>query len=162
MILTKTNGIKLIIWILSFELIGFFLGLLTQANIYSWYEGLHKSTLTPPGWVFSVVWSILYAFLAIVGFTLWQNRSRPQIKIILYLYLVQLIMNWVWTPLFFQLHWIGFSFLWIVVMISLNALIILKIKNMEKGIALLLTPYLLWLIFASYLNGMIWILNAQA
>lgn len=162
MILNKITGIKLISWILSFELIGFFLGLLTQANIYSWYEGLHKSTLTPPGWVFSVVWSILYAFLAIIGFRLWQNRSRPQIKMVLNLYLVQLIMNWVWTPLFFQLHWIRFSFLWIVVMICLNALIILKIKNIEKGIALLLTPYFLWLIFASYLNGMIWILNTQA
>lgn len=81
---------------------------------------------------------------------------------VLYLYLVQLIMNWVWPPLFFQLHWIDFSFLWIVVMISLNVLIILKIKNMEKGIAFLLTPYFLWLIFADYLNGMIWILNTPA
>ncbi|WP_454785724.1 TspO/MBR family protein [Legionella sp. WA2024007413] len=161
-ILNKTNGIKLIIWILSFELIGFFLGLLTQANIYSWYDRLHKSTLTPPGWVFSVVWSILYAFLAIVGFKLWQNRSKPQIKIVMPLYIIQLIMNWLWTPIFFQLHWIGFSFLWILVMISLNAIIILKIKDTERGSALLLTPYFLWLIFASYLNGMIWILNTLA
>ncbi len=73
--MNKTSGIKLIVWILFFEMIGFFLGLLTQANIYSWYEGLHKSILTPPGWVFSVVWLILYALLAIVGFTL----SRPLI-----------------------------------------------------------------------------------
>ncbi|MCE0723632.1 MULTISPECIES: TspO/MBR family protein [Legionella] len=157
--MNKTNGIKLFIWILSFELIGFFLGLLAQGNIYSWYDGVHKSTLTPPGWVFSVVWSILYALLAIVGFRLWQNRSKPQIKIVMHLYVVQLIMNWVWTPIFFQLHWIGFSFLWIVAMISLNAIIILKIKNTERWVALLLTPYFLWLIFASYLNGMIWILN---
>lgn len=98
----KKNGIKLIIWILMFELIGFSLGLLTRANIPSWYEGLYKSILTPPGWVFSVVWIILYAFLAIVGFILWQNRSKPQIRRALNLYLVQLIMNWVWTPLFFS------------------------------------------------------------
>ncbi|KTC90471.1 TspO/MBR family [Fluoribacter dumoffii] len=153
--------IKLIIWILCFQLIGFFLGIMTQANIPSWYNGLHKSTLTPPGWVFSLVWSLLYALLAIVGFMLWQNRSKPQIKTILNLYLVQLIMNWAWTPLFFHLHWIGFSFLWILLMIGLNALIILKVKNIERVVGLLLTPYFLWLIFASYLNGVIWFLNSQ-
>lgn len=145
-----------------FELIGFILGLLTRANIPSWYEGLYKSILTPPRWVFSVVWIILYAFLAIVGFILWQNRSKPQIRRALNLYLVQLIMNWVWTPLFFQLHWIGFSFLWIVVIIGLNAIIILNLNKIEKGITLLLIPYFLWIIFAGYLNGMIWILNSQA
>ncbi|VEB33598.1 TspO/MBR family protein [Legionella cherrii] len=159
----KESGIKLIVWILFFEVIGFFLGLLTQENIYSWYEGLHKSILTPPGWVFSLVWSILYAFLAIVGFTLWQNRHKPQNKTVLRLYLIQLIMNWIWTPLFFQLHWLGFSFLWIVVMVALNAAIVLMtIKNKQKEITLLLTPYFFWLVFASYLNGIIWILNTQA
>lgn len=157
--MNKKNEIKLLLWILTFELIGFILGLVTQANIHSWYETLHKSLLTPPGWVFSVVWSILYAFLAIVGFMLWQNRSKPQIEGVLYLYLIQLVMNWLWTPLFFELHWIGFSFLWIVVMVALNALLILKIKNKERGMVLLLTPYLFWLIFASYLNGVIWLLN---
>ncbi|AWN73068.1 TspO/MBR family protein [Legionella anisa] len=158
--MNKTSGIKPIVWILFFEMIGFFLGLLTQANIHSWYQALHKSTLTPPGWVFSVVWSILYAFLAIVGFTLWQNRHKPQTKTILNLYLVQLIMNWIWTPLFFQLHWLGFSFLWILVMVGFNAAIILiTMKNKDKAITLLMTPYFLWLIFASYLNGIIWTLN---
>ncbi|KTD58122.1 tryptophan-rich sensory protein [Legionella sainthelensi] len=157
--MSKKIGIKLIIWILTFELIGFVLGLLTQANIPSWYEGLHKSILTPPGWVFSIVWIILYVFLAIIGFILWQSRCQPQIKMLFNLYLLQLIMNWMWTPLFFQLHWMGFSFLWILIMIGLNAIIILKIKNIERGIALLLIPYFLWIIFASYLNGMIWILN---
>ncbi|MCW8443071.1 tryptophan-rich sensory protein [Fluoribacter gormanii] len=161
--MNKKNGIQLIILILSFELIGFLLGLLTQANIYSWYEGLHKSILTPPGWVFSVVWSILYAFLAIVGFTLWQNRNKPHAKTVLSLYLVQLVMNWLWTPLFFQLHWLGFSFLWILIMVGLNtAIILMTVRSKEKGILLLIIPYFLWLIFASYLNGIIWALNAQA
>ena len=80
MILSKKNGIKLILWILSFELIGFFLGLLTQANILSWYEGLNKSILTPPGWVFSIVWPLLYVCLAILGFHLWQHHSKPRIS----------------------------------------------------------------------------------
>ncbi len=108
--MNKSHLIKLIVWILFFEMIGFFLGLLTQANIHSWYESLHKSILTPPGPVFSVVWSILYALLAIVCFTLWQNRHKSQTKTVSNLFLIQLIMNWIWTPLFFQFHWLGFSF----------------------------------------------------
>ncbi len=72
-------------------------------------------------------------------------------------------MNWIWTPLFFQLHWLGFSFLWIVIMVCLNAvLILIAMKNKDKITTLLITPYFLWLIFASYLNGIIWILNTQA
>ncbi|MFJ1269597.1 TspO/MBR family protein [Legionella lytica] len=158
MILSKKNGTKLIIWILSFELIGFFLGLLTQANILSWYEGLHKSILTPPGWVFSIVWPLLYAFLAIVGFHLWQHHRHPRSAKVFNLYLVQLIMNWLWTPFFFQFHWLGFSFLWLLVMVVLNAFLIIKIK--ESTLRLLLIPYFLWLSFASYLNGVIWLLNS--
>ena len=151
--------IKIIIWIVVFEAIGFFLGMLTQAHLYSWYEGLNKSALTPPGPVFSIVWSILYALLAIVGWVLWNNRDNIKIKYLIYLYFIQLVMNWAWTPIFFQLHWLGFSFLWIIVMIFLNAVIIAGIKNDKKVIALTLTPYFLWLIFAAYLNGVIWILN---
>lgn len=158
MILSKKNGIKLILWILSFELIGFFLGLLTQANILSWYEGLHKSILTPPGWVFSIVWPLLYVCLAIVGFHLWQHHSQPRIAKLFNLYLVQLLMNWLWTPLFFQFHWLGLSFLWLLVMVVLNAFLIIKIK--KRMLKLLLIPYFLWLSFASYLNGVIWVLNS--
>lgn len=151
----------MIFWILFYELVGFLLGLLTQANIHSWYVGLHKPVLTPPGWVFSVVWSILYAVLAILGFLLWQNRSKSETNLLLNLYLIQLLMNWLWSLLFFQLHWIGFSFLWIVIMIGLNTVFILvAIKKKEKKLISLVSPYFIWLIFAAYLNGMIWILNS--
>ena len=158
--MSTKNGIKLIFWILFFELVGFLLGLLTQANIHAWYVELHKPVLTPPGCVFSVVWSILYAVLAMLGFLLWQNRSKSETNLLLNVYLIQLLMNWLWSLLFFQLHWIGFSFLWIVIMIGLNTVFILTaIKKKEKTLTLLVTPYFFWLIFAAYLNGMIWILN---
>lgn len=151
--------IKVIIWIVVFEAIGFYLGMVTQANIHSWYDGLNKSVLTPPGSVFSIVWSLLYALLAIVGWALWKNKDNTKIKPLAYLYFIQVIMNWAWTPIFFQLHWLGFSFLWILAMICLNLIIILKIKNEIKEVALALIPYLLWLVFAAYLNGVIWVMN---
>ncbi len=157
--LSLKEWIKVTTWILAFEGIGFFLGMLTQANIHPWYEALNKSALTPPGPTFSIVWSILYALLAIVGWALWQKRDNPKVKRLTYLYFIQLLMNWAWTPLFFHLHLLGFSFLWIVVMVCINAVIIMNIKNEKKEVAFALTPYLLWLIFAAYLNGVIWALN---
>ncbi|HFC9293514.1 TPA: TspO/MBR family protein [Legionella pneumophila] len=137
----------------------FFLGMLTQANIPSWYEELNKSGLTPPGPVFSIVWSILYALLAIVAWVLWCSRNESEMRSVFYLYSVQMLMNWAWTPLFFVLHWTGLGFLWILVMAGLTGLLILSLKNKKESIAILLLPYLVWLLFAAYLNGMIWLLN---
>lgn len=137
----------------------FFLGMLTQANIPSWYLGLNKSGLTPPGPVFSIVWSILYALLAIVGWVLWCSRNESEMRSVFYLYSVQMLMNWAWTPLFFVLHWTGLGLLWILVMAGLTGLLILSLKNKKKSIAILLLPYLVWLLFAAYLNGVIWLLN---
>lgn len=153
------ESIKLIIWIASFEAIGFMLGKLTQANIHPWYEELNKSALTPPGPVFSIAWSILYALIAYIGWALWQNRHNIKYQRSIYLYFVQLLMNWAWTPLFFQLHWLGFSFLWIIIIVCINGVMIFSIKNENKNIALAVIPYFFWLIFAAYLNGVIWILN---
>ncbi|HCD9500106.1 TPA: tryptophan-rich sensory protein [Legionella pneumophila] len=133
--------------------------MLTQANIPSWYLGLNKSGLTPPGPVFSIVWSILYALLAIVGWVLWCSRNESEMRSVFYLYSVQMLMNWAWTPLFFVLHWTGLGLLWILVMAGLTGLLILSLKNKKKSIAILLLPYLVWLLFAAYLNGVIWLLN---
>ncbi|ADG23517.1 TPA: tryptophan-rich sensory protein [Legionella pneumophila] len=157
--MNKKSWMELIAWIITFEAIGFFLGMLTQANIPSWYEGLNKSGLTPPGPVFSIVWSILYALLAITGWVLWCSRNESEMRSVFYLYSVQMLMNWAWIPLFFVLHWTGLGFLWILVMASLTGLLILSLKNKKESIAILLLPYLVWLLFAAYLNGMIWLLN---
>ncbi len=67
MTLNIDKRLKLVFWIVLFESIGFFFGLLTQANITPWYAYLNKSLLTPPGFVFSIVWSLLYALLAVIA-----------------------------------------------------------------------------------------------
>lgn len=150
---------KLVVWIVTFEAIGLFLGMVTQANIPYWYEGLNKSSLTPPGSVFSFVWAILYAILAITGWVLWCCRNEPEMRSVFYLYSLQMLMNWAWTPLFFVLHWTGLGLLWILVMAGITGFLILRLKNKKESIAILLLPYLIWLLFAAYLNGVIWILN---
>ena len=155
----KKTGSQAIIWILIFQIIGLTLGLMTKNNIMSWYQLLHKSELTPPSVVFSIVWSILYTMIALAGYSLWKQRNDHDARIALYYYGAQLIMNWIWTPLFFQFHYIGFSFLWILIIILLTFITLYLTKNKFKFAWFMLAPYFLWLIFASYLNGIIWIMN---
>ena len=69
--------LKLLLWIVLFQSIGFLMGMLTQANIYPWYEQLNKSDLTPPGFVFSIVWTFLYVLLAVIAWILWDKNQAP-------------------------------------------------------------------------------------
>ncbi|KTD82195.1 TspO/MBR family protein [Legionella waltersii] len=150
--------IKLIFWIVLFESIGFVLGLLTQANINPWYESLNKSSLTPPGFVFSVVWTLLYGLLAVIAWILSSLNKSSSHKIIV-LFALQMLMNWSWTPLFFGLHWFRSSAVWLVSLTGLTFFLIIEAKKTNTTIAWLLIPYLLWLVFASYLNLYIALMN---
>jgi benzodiazapine receptor len=153
------KSLEMIGWILIFQLIGYVLGTITQVNIATWYHTLHKSTLTPPAIVFPIVWSILYAMIAMSGWSLWQHRQRPNAKMALAFYSVQMMLNWAWSPLFFNFHLIALSFYCIILMAFLTLITILLTKNNFKFSCIMLIPYFLWLIFASYLNGVLWWLN---
>lgn len=159
MILRNQSWIGLIAWILIFQGVGFSLGLMTKAQLYPWYVALNKSILTPPGLIFSIVWSILYFLLAVVGWLLSNQQQDAKLRSVFSLYLIQILMNWAWTPIFFQWHWLGLSCLWLVVMTTINGVIIYQIKANHRKIALALIPYFLWLVFATYLNIIIWLNN---
>jgi tryptophan-rich sensory protein len=158
MILRLNNLMKLIFWIVLLESIGFLLGLLTQANIYPWYENLNKSSLTPPGFVFSIVWTFLYALLAVIAWILFSHDKESSKKITT-LFVLQILMNWAWTTLFFEFHWLRLSAIWLISLTCLNFILIIEAKKTHQTIAWLLTPYLLWLLFASYLNVVIALMN---
>jgi translocator protein len=158
-VMMTRKWITLTIWIAVFQTIGFLLGMMTKDNLVIWYAGLQKSSLTPPGFVFSIVWTILYILLAVIGWTLWRERSKLKSQSAIPLFSIQMLMNWAWTPLFFQMHWLGISFLWLIALVMINGVMIMNIKSERKDIALALTPYWLWLAFATYLNGTIWALN---
>jgi translocator protein len=158
-ILMMKKVLPLIIWIAVFQIIGYGIGLLMQGDIPSWYETLQKSSLNPPKIIFPIVWSCLYIMLAVAGWLLWNNRDHPRGKIIFGLYAIEMFMNWVWSPLFFQLHLIQLGFYWIAIMTFLTAIIIVMTKKINKLVCCLLLPYCLWLCFAGYLNWVIWIKN---
>lgn len=152
--------ISLILWIALFQFVGYIMGMITQANIQPWYAMLNKSSLTPPGIVFSIAWSILYTLLGIIGWQVSSPETYDKSKWILFWFAVQTLMNWAWTPLFFELRWIGFSCFWLVLLIGVNGIIYYSMKDSQtKRLRLIMVPYIIWLTFATYLNFYIWYNN---
>ena len=151
----KNKFIAIILWIFSFELVGFLLGKITQSQINTWYQTLNKSLLTPPSIIFPIVWGILYAMLAIAGWSLWQQKKHPKAKFIFSLFMLQMLMNFMWTPLFFYFHWIMFAYFWLLAMVLITFTLILMSYKHFKLFTMMLIPYQIWLIFACYLNAVI-------
>ena len=69
-----------------------------------WYKTLNRSTLTPPGYVFGITWTILYSMIGLCGWIIWSQRPTQKLISLKSLYLLQLFLNWTWTPLFFKYH----------------------------------------------------------
>lgn len=119
----------------------------------AWYNHLRKSSLNPPPWVFGVVWPILYILIIASGINYIMNK--PNISLMdrgLVFYVIQLVLNLIWSPLFFGYKQICLS---LFVIITLVFFVYLTIQEFEKTnllSALLLVPYLLWISFATYLN----------
>jgi len=153
------NYLSLLIWIVALIAIGGVIGSLTKPEISTWYSTLHRSTLTPPNYVFPIAWTILYGIIGACGWLIWRASSFPKLSVIKTLYVTQLILNWSWTPLFFHYHLTGFSLVVLGVMdILVGTLIWLAYWKM-RAVSLLMIPYLLWILFASYLNFYIWWCN---
>ena len=116
-----------------------------------WYQGLIKSDLNPPGYVFGIVWPILYLLM---GITAWRT-----FEIIKNLFYAQLFLNAIWSWLFFSFHLplISLIDIWLLIYININ--IVYKVLKMDKLAGLLYVPYILWLLYASYLNLFIVINN---
>lgn len=138
--------IKLFIIILLTLMISFY----SMEKIDSWYQNLNKSSLTPPGYVFGIAWTILYILMSISVWIIWNKEKKISFPI--QLYIIQLILNFAWSPLFFKYHCINeslflLSFIWMSVFIMIDIF-----YSIDKIAGLLLVPYLIWLSFAYYLN----------
>lgn len=151
--------ISLMVWIVSLIAIGSVIGNATQSDVSAWYPTLQRSSLTPPDYVFGIVWTILYAMIATSGWLIWNEKSSAELESVKKLYILQLVLNWSWMPLFFRYHLIGTSLLCILSIVALATLIIAKTYKKYTSISVLLVPYLCWLLLASYLNFYIWQYN---
>ena len=125
-----------------------------------WYDSLIKPSLTPPGWVFGLVWTLLYTMMGVAAWLVWQRRwDGWAIILSLGLFLLQLGLNTLWSYLFFGLKNPGLAFwdimaLWLAILATLIAF-----WRQHRPAGQLLLPYLLWVSFAAYLNLQFWRLN---
>lgn len=158
-VFSKLSYASLFLWILIFQLIGYSIGKLSQDGIVTWYKSIIKSPLNPPDFIFPIVWGVLYVLLAFIGWHLHFHRNKLNARFVFNVYAIQMIMNWFWTPLFFQFHLIGLGFFWIVGIVFFVLMAIFASLNKFNLISILLVPYLVWLIYAGYLNYFIWVHN---
>ena len=120
------------------------------------YNELPLPKLAPPAYVFPIVWTILYLLMGVSYILLEKNnQADEQAKKAYYL---QLVINLLWPILFFVLQWIGFSAIWLMMLIASVIYMIQTFYQKQKLPAILQIPYLIWLFFALYLNIAIWLL----
>lgn len=136
------------------------IGALLAGGFRQSYGDMYKPLLSPPGWVFPIVWTALYLLM---GYASWlvlsSEASEPRKRRALTVYGVQLAINMLWPLFFFRLGWYGFAFVWLLLLIAAVLLCRLLFRYIDKRAGDLLLPYLAWLFFAAYLNLGVSILN---
>lgn len=147
----------LIISILIPLAVGTLSGFITK-NSMETYEALVTPALSPPGYVFPIVWTILYILMGISAYIIFTTTDKNS-KNALYLYLVQLVVNFVWPIIFFNFEAYLLAFFWIILLWILIVLMINEMYKVNKTAAYLQIPYLLWVTFAGYLNLSLFLLN---
>ena len=116
--------------------------------------------LMPPGWVFPVVWTVLYVLMGISSYLVWQSGAPEESKVRAFgVYALQLFVNFAWPILFFNLRLFGLSFAWLVLLFVLVLVTAVRFGRINKAAGWLFVPYLLWLVLAGYLNLAIAVAN---
>lgn len=151
---------KLLLCLGGSQLAGILGAFFTRAAIPGWYALLNKPSFTPPNWLFGPAWITLYLLMGIAAYLVWRKGlPAPGVRPALAVFLVQLALNALWSPVFFGLRSplagaVVIVLLWLAIVIT-----IFLFWQVAKPAALLLIPYILWVSYASVLNISIWLLN---
>ena len=119
---------------------------------------LVQPPLSPPTWLFPIVWSILFTLMGISAARVWMSDC-PDRSDALFIYATQLVVNFLWTVFYFSFEALLLSFFWLLFLIALVVLMIVRFERCRPGAGKLNIPYLIWLIFAAYLNLATYLLN---
>jgi tryptophan-rich sensory protein len=154
------RALRILVFVLICELAGVIGSVFTRPSIPGWYAGLAKPSFTPPGWVFAPVWTILYALMGVAAYLVYEKRpGGTDVKRALTVFGAQLVLNALWSIVFFGAHQILGA---IIVIILLWVLILVTIRlfsRISKAAAYLLVPYILWVSWATVLNISFYVLN---
>ena len=151
---------KLLVSLIACQLAGVVGSVFTTKAIPTWYAALEKPAFTPPNWLFAPAWITLYVLMGVSAFFIWRGGlgNRP-VRISLIVFLVQLVLNALWSVIFFGLESplygiVVIVLLWIAILVTM-----LRFFKLSTTAGVLLIPYLLWVTFATALNVSIYILN---
>ena len=156
----KRNWKPYLLWILLAEAVGALSGWLTREGTVVYAQTIIKPPLSPPGWLFPVVWTVLYALMGFGAARIYLSPPSNMRSLGLNLFVAQLVVNFFWSPIFFNLQAFGLAFFWLLLLWGLVLWMILAFRKVDPPAAKLQIPYLLWLTFAAYLNWGVWYLNA--
>ncbi len=134
----------------------------TAASVKSWYPTLMKPAGTPPAWVFGPVWSMLYVLMATAAWLVWKQRSSADVTLALALFFAQLALNATWSFLFFGLRRPGLALLEIAVLLAAIIATTSTFAQFSRPAFWLMTPYVAWVSYATFVNFGIWRLNRGA
>lgn len=152
--------IKLVVSIIIVFIAGAIGNFATMSEITTWYAALAKPSWTPPNWLFGPVWTTLYILMGIALYLVWsKGLERKDVKIAIGVFAVQLILNTLWSIIFFGSHslfggLVTIIILWIAILAN-----IIVFYRISKPAGLLLIPYIVWVSIASYLNYSVYLLN---
>ncbi|MDQ2070230.1 TspO/MBR family protein [Natronospira bacteriovora] len=124
-----------------------------------WYAALDKPAWNPPDWVFGPVWTLLYAMMAVAAWRVWWRRGLSAARLALAVFLFQLVLNALWSAIFFGLQMPGAAFLHILILLAAITLTMVLFRREDPMSVWLLLPYWLWVAFASVLNFTLWWMN---
>jgi benzodiazapine receptor len=133
--------------------------LATAENVRSWYPDLAKPQWTPPSWLFGPVWTALYIAMSVAAWRVWRIAQDGERSRVIVLYGIQLSCNAAWSILFFGLRRPDLALVDIAVLWALIVFALIRFWRADRLSGILWAPYVLWVTFASALNGAIWWLN---
>ncbi len=155
------NVVRLVVSLVIPLLVGFLGSFFTTAELLNnWYANLNKPWFNPPDWIFGPVWTTLYVLMGIAAFLVWRKGlDNKLVRLALILFVIQLILNALWSALFFGLRCPLCGLIDIVLLLVAIVLTIIYFFKISLRPALLLIPYLAWVSFAAVLNTAIYISN---
>lgn len=128
-----------------------------NVNIYS---KIKNPPISPPGWLFPVVWTVLYFLMGVSLYLVWSSETVEYLKRTAYAFWgIQLFFNFIWSPIFFNKQWFLPAFVILLTLWAFTCLMIVSFYKISRRASLLQIPYLIWLTFAGYLNFAIYLLN---
>ncbi|MCK9203366.1 MAG: tryptophan-rich sensory protein [Bacteroidales bacterium] len=139
--------------------VGSISGIAAMAGVKTWYAELVKPSFNPPNYLFGPVWTALYLLMGISLFLIWQSPAGIMRIQALWIFAIQLILNFAWSFIFFYFRQAGWAFFEIILIWICIVAMLVIFYRVSKPAAFLQIPYLLWVTFASALNGSVWLLN---